>query len=455
MARRRRSSRSAAAAVCLAALATSGATLAPAADVPHWDGHADASVLHVTVNTRPAAVPVDTLLDVQVPNAASTWQPSGTGTARASLLYPGATGESGLQLLCDFGLPCPEGFPPDYPLTAHADGTTAPDATTPTGAGEAHVRDAEVTSSAAPTDVGEVLAPLGEVVDAASLSTSTRQHVVHGEVVVTARSRVTGLSLGQGTVTIDVVESRAEVHASTDDHAATAELRVAGVRTAAGEVLVGDDGLVVAGEGGGGDAVDQLNAQLAEALADQPVALKVLPATTGTTDKGVTTARVRGLAIRLTPEPSGPSLGQLPDLYRTYVVEGAVGETSARVQRTTGIQFSPLPAPSPSVGDAPSIGTAGPATTPRTSAPSTAGSPLASSGSAPSAGSAEAPEPQVAPPDQPAPSGTATEAGPQLLAGDATTGADRAYLGLVALVASTFVLSRLGARRLTRPRTRA
>ena len=414
---------------------------------PRWDGTASASGLQLTLNTEPAAVPVDTLLDLRVPDAASTWDPVGTGTARASLAYPGRTGESGLKLLCDFGLPCPEGFPPDYPLTAHADSTTTPEASTPTGAGRAHVGEAEVSSSVSPRGTASLLAPLADVAKPGTLTVSTHQRVVDGAVVVTSRSRVVDLDLGDGAVTVDTVEALTEIRSSRDRTTTTARLRIAGVRTQDGEVVVDHDGAVVTGEQAGSETVDDLNARLATAMQDTPVSLRVLPTTT-TTDVG-SSAHVRGLEVSVRPQVSGPPLGGLPNPYRTYVVEGVVAQSRASLRLAgtpTGGSLSapttPPGTPHPDVSGTTSVTSPGTAL----DAPATSAAPPAASPG----------DPEVAPPADVATRSPSPETSPSttLLAGPAVTAASRAYAGLVVVVGLALLAFRLGAHRLTRPRTR-
>ena len=415
---------------------------------PRWDGTASASGLQVVLNTEPAAVPVDTLLDLRIPDAASTWDPGGGGTARASLVYPGRTGESGLKLLCDFGLPCPEGFPPDYPLTAHADSATTPEASTPTGAGRAHVGETEVSSSVSPPGGASLLAPLAGVAQAGTLAVSTHQHVVDGAVVVTSRSRVVDLDLGDGTVTVGVVEALTEIRSSQERTTTTARLRIAGVRTQDGEVVVDDDGVVITGEQTGSGAVDDLNARLATALQDTPVSLRVLPTTT-TTDVG-RSAHVRGLEVSVRPQVSGPPLGGLPNPYRTYVVEGVVAQSRASLRLAGSLTGGDLSASAPTTppGTPPPDVSGNPSSTsPGTAldAPATSAAPPA-----PSPG-----DPEVAPPADAATRSPSHETSPSmLLAGPAVTAASRAYAGLVAVVGLALLAFRLGAHRLTRPRTR-
>jgi hypothetical protein len=85
-----------------------------------WEGRAAASGLQIVFNTDPGLLPLADFIRFEIPEGDSRWDSSGGAEARASSVYPGAAVIGGPNLMCMEFFPCPDGFPPDYPLSAVA-----------------------------------------------------------------------------------------------------------------------------------------------------------------------------------------------------------------------------------------------------------------------------------------------------------------------------------------------
>ncbi len=435
------------AAVSLAAGGAAAASAAGSSDLSVWQGTAGAAGVHVIVNTDPQAVPVDSLIDVQTPQASSSWDSTGTAEARGSTLYPGPTGTGGLGLLCQFGLPCPSGFPPDYPLTAEATTPSQPDAATPTGYARAHAEADHVHSSAQPGNVLDT-GPVAQLIAADGASTVTDQQRTDNGVVATARSRLTNVSLA-GQVTIAVIEATTTSRLTDKGPEVGAALHIAGIRGPGGEVLVGDKGITVSGQSAGSDALDQLNAQLADRLKDTGVQLRVL-GTDGSVTENSAHANVFGLFVHVRRSLDGPNLPQVGRAYRAYVATGVLGEASSTMRTGSELGLDLGLDPTTTSAGGMTGGTTGP-----TAGSGIAGPPSSASGTgapmpaADAAAGGSGPAPQIA---APAAGGNTSgqHGGFVLLAGDAARDLSRGFGILAGLATILFVLSRRSVQRVAR-----
>ena len=419
---------------------------ARADDLSVWQGSAGAAGVHVIFNTEPQAVPVDQLVDVQAPQASSSWDSAGTAQARGSTLYPGATGTGGLGLLCQFGLPCPDGFPPDYPLTAEASSPSQPDASTPTGFGKAHADADHVHSSATPGNVLDA-GPLSQVISADGASAVTDQQRTDKGLTATAHTRLTNVSLA-GQVTIGVVEATTTSRVTGDGPEVGAALHIARVTGPGGEVLVGDKGITVSGQSAGSDGLKTFNEQLAKRLKGSGVTMRVL-GTDGAVGDGGAHGNVYGIFVSVRRELSGPNLPQVGRAYRTYVATGVLAEASSSMRTGSGLGGLDLGL-SPTTsgpGTGTSTGAVGSGTSiaapPSTSSSGTVGALGAGSG-----GGSPAAAPQVAAPNAGAKGSGGT--GFVLLAGDAAKDLSTGFGVLAGLVAILFILSRRSVQRVAR-----
>jgi hypothetical protein len=235
-----------------------------------WAGDAEAYGIGLQFHFEPAVLPVDDFVRLEVPQGSSSWDSTGLGEARAALVEPGLLFTQGPELLCsEFDMPCPDGFPPEYPLAASAS-SFEPEQTTVDGQARARVGDDAVDTVAGASltgltelslpealvalsgplgDLGEavapagravgdfadlltpiagsVTAPLAEIVEVDRLEASTRHWFDdQGVLNVHAVSRLSGVSLLDGLVTIDALETVSTSRAGTDDEDSAADVRI-------------------------------------------------------------------------------------------------------------------------------------------------------------------------------------------------------------------------------------
>ncbi len=430
--------------VLLALLGTQPDARAGSSEPALWSGKAEAFAVQVGFDTSPKLVPLEDLVLVDVPDAATTWDQV-SGTARASVLYPGASGTGGPGMICQVGFPCPDGFPPAYPLVANAQGSTQPDDQTPDGSASAHVGDDVAVASAELSDDTPAHDALAAVLQFDTARADSRQSMDGGVLTVESTSIVTGLRLLDGLIRIDQVRTHARSRSDGSAvHASQADVTVQGVRIAGQEVEVGADGIHLAGQRvpglPGSDALP-----VTDLLASRGITIRQL-GTQHDDQSATTSAQGTGLLITAPIELDGSTVPSLPGTaYRTYITSIVIGgASSSAFADPDGFGSLSGSFPAPAAGEAgpssaaPSPSNAGAAATP--SPPVDAGQPTGTATTSPT--TPPAPE-QAAPTTQ----STATPTDVGDLLGALSPGQIRAlYLAGVIAAVGVFLASRAAAR---------
>jgi hypothetical protein len=97
-----------------------------------WSSQSFAAAVHLVGNPVPTPF-VAEVGRADLPEGNSSWSSSGQAAGMAATYYPGVGVTGGGALACSAGVPCPPGFPPDFPLIASAQYPTSPDASVATG----------------------------------------------------------------------------------------------------------------------------------------------------------------------------------------------------------------------------------------------------------------------------------------------------------------------------------
>lgn len=90
-----------------------------------WEGTAFARAVEFQLNTDPLLVPIPDLVRLDLAEGAADWTAFGQHRGRASTVWPGKAVVEGPALLCFSGFPCPPGFPPAWPFSVTAEGSTS------------------------------------------------------------------------------------------------------------------------------------------------------------------------------------------------------------------------------------------------------------------------------------------------------------------------------------------
>lgn len=268
-----------------------------------YGGESTSSALHFLADRSPQPTPVADLFHAELPYATSSFDSSGTATAAAATLFPGA-GLLGVPgLLCQAGACLPVPF--DYPLMATASNPTEPDGQAQASPGtqqlgplsiagnlttaHADANRVEGTAKAGATDVNGVLT-------AESSTAHSTQAFEGGTLVVTAETSVTGLDLGGGQLHIDEIRSVAVAHVDGLKVLTSSAVTTVTGATAGGQaVTIDSSGVHVLGNGDGGALEGSVNSALAQ-LDAAGITVRMTTPTKDAKD-GIATAATGGLLV--------------------------------------------------------------------------------------------------------------------------------------------------------------
>jgi hypothetical protein len=300
-----------------------------------WSGRAVAAAIHLAVNTSPSVIPFEDFIRMDAPEGDSRWDSSGFGQARASTAYPGGTGTGGLAALCDFGFPCPDGFPPPYAWSTTAEQGFQPESSTQDRMARARADEEGVETYASFAGIPG-MEPLAPVITAASVEARTAQFFEGPTLVVEAGSRITDLVLFGGALTIDSLESVSVSRTNGEDvEESTSAITVAGVTAGGQPAEISADGIVIAGQGSD-EPVRQANAALEQAMAQFDATVQLV--TTDPSENGANRAAATALRIDFRiplegpplPNPFPPEFPVPPGaVYRDYLVTVLLGRSVA------------------------------------------------------------------------------------------------------------------------------
>jgi hypothetical protein len=323
-----------------AVLLTGGAGHADGATRPDsYGGESTASSVHVTADRDPQPTPVTDLFHAEIPFATTSLDSSGSASARATALYPGA-GLLGVPgLLCQAGACLP--IPTDYPLMATASYPTSRDATAQTSPGTieqdplsvepgltvAHADPNRVEASARAVGVG-----VSGVVRADQVFSHSKQAFEGATLVTTADSTILGLDLGGGQLHIDKLFSVATARVNGSDvTTSSATTTVSGATAGGVPVTIDSTGIHVAGNGDGGALQTQVNTALA-ALDASGIQVRMLQDTKQAKDHAASAATggllvtfAQTVSLPAVPIPPNPIPGGPPNPNGTYVGSVTVG----------------------------------------------------------------------------------------------------------------------------------
>jgi hypothetical protein len=360
----------------LLVVAEGSARPAAAADLPpQWSTTAVADAVDVSFDTSPRLLPLDQLVHVGVPYADTAWTSSGTTTARAAVIWPGASGTGGVGLLCSFGVPCPQGFPPAYPLVAEAQSPTHEDAASQDGLATAHASgDGTRAGADGGTLVAPVLAPLSGAATVGTVHSAVSSAFHDKRLTTTADSTVHDLTLLGGVVKIRSVTATASSSAEAGgQHSSKSSVTITGVEIAGQPGQISDRGVSVANAGDGGAAAAAANQALQQALTRFHADIRLIGAVHD--DSPSTSGEASGLLVHLeVPVPAPPVPGVPATLSRTYVATLVIGRartTAFASNDGLGLDTtlaSPASAIPGATGPAPTAAMAPPAASPTTPA---------------------------------------------------------------------------------------
>jgi len=350
-----------------------------------WTGDASATAIMAQADSKTGVLPVQKPFFAAFPDAASTWDHD-SQYARASTYYPGPTGASGINLLCDDALNqifTPGRVPPNlidpichpapkFPTVVEANATTADarsDGSQAIGSGApitltttSAIAHADRTSDYSDAVIGSVNVVGLPAVGASALSfrrqaasilhgpaaaatvtaTAADNSTLHidsavahtkqiydtqGALVVTASSTLQGVSLAGGTVQIDQIKSDAMSRTNGNDITTHSEhLTLSGVTVAGQPASIDQDGVHV---GGSATSAKPLTDALNSALKAMGAQI-TLSSVGGTADTSSSlksaTSEAQGLTFyfeRLLP---------LPNLTDTYFVTFTLGVAGANAK---------------------------------------------------------------------------------------------------------------------------
>jgi hypothetical protein len=368
-----------------AVLATTGVLLtgAPghaetAARPDSFGGDATASAFQFLADRNPQPTPVSDVFHAELPYATTSMDSSGSISAQAASLYPGAGFLGAPGLLCQFSADLCKVISniPRYPVIATAsyptkpeDRADAPPAGTGFQQGPLTVAPS-VTAAKAGQDKVEATTEAGTtavegVVRAGSSSSHSKQVFEGSTLVVTAESAVNGLDLGGGQLHIDHVRSVATARVDgAKVTAASATTTVSGATAGGVPVTIDSSGVHVAGNGDGGALNGGANSALA-ALDASGIKVRLLTPTR-LAKPGTAAASTGGLLITFAqtvslPNPPPNPLPAPPsgngDYTGSVTLAGAgVTAFATPAALVTLPDFVPPVAPPVSLGGAPQQG---------------------------------------------------------------------------------------------------
>jgi hypothetical protein len=387
-------------------LTGSPGSAADAARPESFGGAATASSLHYAADRNPQPTPVSDAFHAEVPYATTSFDSSGTASATAASLYPGAGPLGVPALLCQFDANVCKIIKqvPRYPFIATAEYPTKPDDAATLQSGtikqdplfvtpQETVAHADENVVEARTETGG--AGIAGAISVGSAVSHSKQAFEGSTLVVSAESVVRNLDLGGGQLHIDNVRSIAtgKVNGGTVTEA-SATTTVSGATAGGVPVTIDSDGVHVAGNGDGGAANAAVNTALG-VLDASGIQVRLL-----TPNKlikgGGAAASTGGLLISMRgtvalpnppPVPLPPQFPGIPAYNGDYFGSVTVAGAGVRAFAAPGVELSvptldvPVGAPALSgttsgpVGSAP-VGAAPPALT--GAAPATAGAPARS-----------------------------------------------------------------------------
>ena len=292
-----------------------------AADAPRPDsfgGDSTASAIHWMADRNPQPTPVSDVFHVESPYATTSMDSSGSITATASPLYPGGGFLGAPGLLCQFGACLPI---PSYPVIADASYPTTPYAAADAPPPQAVIKqgplslDPNETVAHAGADVTEARTVTGsaeftDLAKAGSATSHSKQHFEGSTLVVTAESAVSDLDLA-GKLHIDKISSVATARVDggkvTSSDATTT---VSGASLGGVPVVIGSDGISIAGNGDKGAAKDALNTALAALDASGMKVRLLTPSKSAKT--GQASAATGGLLVSFDKTTNLPNPPPLP-----------------------------------------------------------------------------------------------------------------------------------------------
>ena len=396
-----------------------------------FGGDATASAFHYLADRNPQPTPVSDAFHAEVPYATTSMDSSGSISALASSLYPGAGFLGAPALLCQFSADLCKVISnvPRYPVIATASYPTKPEDSAdlpPAGAalqqGPLAVAPG-VTTAKATADQVEATTEAGRtglegVVRAGSSTSHSKQLFEGSTLVVTAESAVNGLDIGGGQLHIDHVRSVASARVDgAKVLAASAVTTVSGATAGGVPVVIDSTGVHVAGNGDGGALQGGVNTALA-ALDASGIKVRLTTPSKLTKD-GTAAASTGGLLITFAgtvalPNPPPNPLPAPPSANGDYV--GSVTLAGAGV--------SAFAAPT----DLVSV----PGFVPAVPPVSLGGAPQ-QAGQSPPLSVGQAPAPQTAAPGGPAPAAAAPQTQPTAALGVDLSGKRLRVLALLLL----------------------
>lgn len=337
-----------------------------------FGGDATASSLHYMADRRPQPTPVSDAFHAEIPYATTTLNSSGTASATAASLYPGAGPLGAPSLLCQFGAQlCKPPFPavPRYPFIATASYPTTPDDKADRSfdaqtLGPLLVSPNVTRAHADPSRVEAVTQATGVAVNgvlsAESATTTSKQAFEGSTLVVTAVSTVKGLDLGGGRLHIDALRSvaTARVDGGTVS-SSSATTTITGATADGTPVRIDSTGIHVAGNGDNAAAQEGLNTAL-KSLDAAGITVRLLR-DTKSAKAGSASAATGGLLITfaravdlpLPPLPLPPLPGAPPNPDGFYFGSVTVGGAGVTAFAAPAEQFELPDVPLPPVLDPP------------------------------------------------------------------------------------------------------
>lgn len=337
-----------------------------------YGGDSTASAMHFVADRNPQPTPVTDLFHAESPYAITALDSSGSASASASPVYPGAGLLGVPALLCQVKacLPLPPyvlGASASYPTQPEDKAqvstgvinagplTAAPDAAT-AHADPSHVESSSETGSSGFTPV------LG--------SDSARSHskqVFEGStLVVTAESEVRGLTIGAGALHIDSVRSVASARVDGGSvTSSSAVTTITGATAGGAPVSIDSTGIHVTSQGDGGAAQNGANTALQQ-LGAAGITVRLLtpdksakPGAASAAAGGVLVTFAHTVTLPTVPNPLPPAVPAGPPGYNgdymgTVTVAGA--GVTAFATPSQPLTLPPVTLPGGTV-QAPSVGT--------------------------------------------------------------------------------------------------
>jgi hypothetical protein len=284
-----------------------------------FGGDATASAFQFLADRNPQPTPVADVFHAELPYATTSMDSSGSISATAAALYPGAGFLGAPGLLCQFSADLCKVISnvPRYPFIATASYPTHPDDSAdapPAGStfqqGPLTVAPS-VTAAKATQDTVEATTEAGTtgvegVVRAGSSTSHSKQAFEGSTLVVTAESAVNGIDLGAGQLHIDQVRSIATARVDgAKVTASSATTTVSGATAGGVPVTIDSTGVHVADSGDDGALQGAVNTALA-ALDASGIRVRALTPTRLAKD-GTASASTGGLLITFAQTVSLPN----------------------------------------------------------------------------------------------------------------------------------------------------